>query len=102
MAEVSVAHCKQSITTVFLVLDHMRLKTRECFVLTHFPVSIASVIESDHDSISVGCGLITMTPQSSFWKDHDSGQGATVTVQLFAVVKHLHSSSQANPGNHCG
>lgn len=63
-------------------------------MLTHFPVSLASVIESNHDSVSVGCGLVTMTPQSSFWKDHDLGQRATVTVQLFAVVKHLHSSSR--------
>lgn len=81
------------------------------FFLTQFPVCVASVIESDRDSVSVGCGLVTMTPQSSFWKARDSGQRPTVTVQLFAVVKHLNSGSrvkekkkgvQANPGNHCG
>lgn len=80
---------------MFFASRQMRFKTTECFLfLTQFPVCVASVIESDHDSVSVGCGLVTMTLQSSFWKAHDSGQRPTVTVQLFAVVKHLNSGSR--------
>lgn len=99
VAEVSVAQCEQSVTAVFLASRQMRLKTIVfpfLFLFTQFPVCVASVIESDHDSVSVGCGLVTMTPQSSFWKAHDSGQRPTVTVQLFAVVKHLNSGSRVN------
>lgn len=98
VADVSVAQCEQSVTTMFLASRQMRLKTIECFLffflLTQFPVCVASVIESDRDSVRVGCGLVTMTPQSSFWEAHDSGQRPTVTVQLFAVVKHLNSGSR--------
>lgn len=107
VAEVSVAQRKQSITLVFLA--SVPSKTWECFISTHSPVRLASVIESHYESVSVGCDLVAMTPQSSFWKDDDSGHWASVAVQLFAVVKHLNSGTQkkkkkavqANPGNHC-